>query len=87
MTNNQFTALASLLQLRTGPASAAARCVLVDGERQIDVAKGMGMSTAAVSNVVGRCTRGLALACQAAGCPADSPKIPQKTPQAAPLLG
>lgn len=67
MTNDQFSALASLLRLRTGPARAAARCVLVDGERQIDVAKAMGMSTGAVNNVVGRCTRGLGLARLAAG--------------------
>lgn len=62
MTDSQFDAIATLLQLRQGPAQEAARLVLVGGLRQIDAAALMGISAASVNNTVQRVRRGMDLA-------------------------
>ena len=67
MTADQFDALATLLQLRQGPARAAARHVLVEGMRQADAAALAGISAAAMSNALTRIRRGIELAKVAAG--------------------
>lgn len=62
MTNDQFDALAKLLQLREGKAQEAARQVLVNGLSQADAGRAVGMPPNAVHNAVARCRRGLELA-------------------------
>ena len=61
MTDQQFTALAQLLRMRSGKAQEAARIVLVDGKRQRDAAATTGLTEVGVSKVMRRCRRGLAL--------------------------
>lgn len=67
MTREQFEALARLLRLRAGPASAAARLVLVDGLRPAQAATRAGCSPQSVSNTLSACRRGIKLARRAAG--------------------
>lgn len=67
MTGEQFEALAQLLRLRAGPASAAARLVLVDGLRPAQAAACAGCSPQSVSNTLAVCRRGIELARRAAG--------------------
>lgn len=67
MTGEQFDALAQLLRLRAGPASAAARLVLVDGLRPAQAAARAGCSPQSVSNALATCRRGIELARRAAG--------------------
>ena len=67
MTGEQFEALAKLLRLRAGPASAAARLVLVDGLRPAQAAASTGCSPQSVSNTLSACRRGVELARRAAG--------------------
>ena len=67
MTGEQFEALAQLLRLRAGPASAAARLVLVDGLRPAQAATRAGCSPQSASNTLARCRKGLALARVAVG--------------------
>lgn len=62
MTHAQFDALAELLRLRGGPATDAARLVLVDGLSAPDAAALVGMSRTAVYNAVARCRLGVELA-------------------------
>ena len=62
MTNDQFDALAQLMRLRTGAQQDAARLVLVDGMRQVDAARQLGISTAALGATMRACRRGVALA-------------------------
>ncbi len=62
MTAEQFTALATLLRLRTGPAREAARLVLVEGLKQADAAALAGISTASLGNALARARKGLELA-------------------------
>lgn len=62
MTDAQFTALAQLVRLRTGAQQDAARLVLVDGMRQVDAARQLGISTAALGATMRACRRGVALA-------------------------
>jgi DNA-directed RNA polymerase specialized sigma24 family protein len=61
LTEAQFSALAQLLRLRQGPATEAARRVLVEGRRPAEVARALGLSPQAVCNAVSRCRRGLIL--------------------------
>lgn len=67
MTGEQFEALAQLLRLRAGPASAAARLVMVDGLRPAQAAAYTGCSPQSVSNTLAVCRRGIELARRAAG--------------------
>lgn len=67
MTGDQFDALAKLLRLRAGPASAAARLVLVDGLRPAQAAARAGCSPQSVSNTLAACRKGIELARRAAG--------------------
>ena len=69
MTTDQFDALAKLLSLRAGPAREVARLVLVDGMRQADAARMMGLSPAAASNALARVRRGLDLTKQVCASP------------------
>lgn len=62
MTPDQFAALAQLMRLRTGAQQDAARLVLVDGMRQVDAARQLGISTAALGATMRACRRGVALA-------------------------
>lgn len=62
MTDDQFAALAQLLQLRVGKAQTAAHMVLVGGHRPSEVALLLEMQPASVSNATSRMRRGLALA-------------------------
>ena len=61
MTPDQFDALAQLMRLRTGAQQDAARLVLVDGMRQADAARQLGISTAALGATMRACRRGVAL--------------------------
>jgi len=67
MTGEQFDALAQLLRLRAGPASAAARLVLVEGLRPAQAAARTGCSPQSVSNTLAACRRGIEFACRAVG--------------------
>jgi len=67
LNGEQFEALAQLLRLRAGPASAAARLVLVDGLRPAQAAARTGCSPQSASNTLAACRRGIALARRAAG--------------------
>lgn len=67
MTPAQFSALAQLLRLRTGPAREAARLVLVEGLRPADAAALAGCSAASASNTLAVCRAGLELARVATG--------------------
>lgn len=67
MKPEQFSALATLLRLRAGPAREAARLVLVDGLRPADAAALAGCSAQSVANTLAACRAGLELARQAAG--------------------
>ena len=69
MTNAQFDALAQLVRLRTGAQQDAARLVLVDGMRQVDAARQLGISTAALGATMRACRRGVALAEIICGAP------------------
>ena len=69
MTNDQFDALAQLMRLRTGSQQGAARLVLVDGMRQVDAARQLGISTAALGATMRSCRRGVALAEIICGAP------------------
>lgn len=62
MTPAQFEALAKLLGLHSGPATEAARLVLVDGLTAIEAAQQAGCSRQSATNAVTRCRRGLELA-------------------------
>lgn len=61
MTDDQFSALAKLLQLRNGPAQDAARAVLVLGLTPTAAAWATGASRQSVSNTLNRCRAGLML--------------------------
>jgi DNA-directed RNA polymerase specialized sigma24 family protein len=61
MTADQFAALSELLRLRGGPATDAARLVLVDGLSAAEAAQRAGVSRTAATNAVTRCRRGLVL--------------------------
>ena len=62
MTPSGFGALVKLLRM-TGPQSIeAARLVLVEGRTQTEAIKATGLSQAGVSQAVGRCKAGIALA-------------------------
>ena len=67
LNGEQLEALAQLLRLRAGPASAAARLVLVDGLRPAQAAARTGCSPQSASNTLSACRRGIALARRAAG--------------------
>ncbi len=67
MTPTQFDALAELLRLRGGPATDAARLMLVYGLTAIQAAERAGVSRTAASNAAARCRRGLELARVVAG--------------------
>jgi len=67
MTTAQFQALAELLRLRGGPATDAARLVLVDGLTVTEAAQRAGVSSSGVSNALARCRRGMELARRAVG--------------------
>lgn len=67
LTAEQFDALATLLRLRDGPVRAAARLVLVDGDRQAEAARRAGTLPQHVYRAVKACRRGLNLARVAAG--------------------
>lgn len=69
MTNDQFNALAQLMRLRTGTQQDAARLVLVGGMRQVDAARQLGISTAALGATMRACRRGVALAGIVCGAP------------------
>ena len=62
MTPAQFDALVKLLGLHGGPATEAARLVLVDGLTAIEAAQQAGCSRTSTANSVARCRRGLELA-------------------------
>ena len=63
MTNKQFDALATLLQLKRGTKSrTAAEAVLCNNAKASDVARELEISRQAVSNVIARCRRGVSLA-------------------------
>lgn len=62
MTHESFAALAQLLRLRQGPQREAARLVLVDGMRQADAARAVGVSPSALGNTLRACRSGLELA-------------------------
>lgn len=86
MIESQFCELADLSGLGQNASREASRLVLVCKYRQNVAATETGLSVAGVSNAVRRCQRTLDLARRAVGVEVDSPKIPQKTPQAAPML-
>jgi hypothetical protein len=67
MTSDQFTALAQLLRLRTGPAREAASLHLVQGLSVPDAARQVGMDYRAATYSVKRVKDGLALAKVATG--------------------
>lgn len=67
MTQAQFSALAELVGMRSGPAQMAAGLVLVAGCRPADAAREAGLSPQAVTNAVARLRRALDLARKAAG--------------------
>jgi hypothetical protein len=67
MTSDQFTALAQLLRLRTGPAREAASLHLVQGLTVPDAARAAGMDYRAATYAVKRVKEGLALAKVATG--------------------
>lgn len=67
MTVDQFAALAQILRLRQGPQREAARLVLVDGLRQADAARAVGVGPSALGNTLRACRSGLELARTAAG--------------------
>lgn len=67
MNPTQFDALADLLRLRGGPATDAARLVMVDGLTAIQAAERAGVSRTAASNAAARCRKGLELARLVAG--------------------
>ena len=67
MTEAQFTALARLLRLRTGPAREAANLHLVQGLTVPDAARAVGMDYRAATYSVKRVKDGLALAKVATG--------------------
>lgn len=69
MTDDQFDALAQLMRLRTGTQQDAARLVLVGGMRQVDAARQLGISTAALGATMRSCRRGVALAGIICGVP------------------
>ncbi len=71
MTNDQFDAIAQLMRLRTGAQQDAARLVLVGGMRQVDAARQLGISTAALGATMRACRRGVALAGIVCGAPPD----------------
>ncbi len=52
MTDDQFTALATLMRLRASPSREAVRLVLVDGMRQADAARAVGISASALGNAI-----------------------------------
>lgn len=62
LTEAQFAALAELLSLRGGPATEAARLMLVDGLTAIQAAERAGVSRQAATNAAARCRRGFDLA-------------------------
>ena len=62
MTAEQFAALATLTQMRAGPAQDAARLVLVDGITQAEAARRTGLSPQGVHNAVTRARKAFALA-------------------------
>lgn len=62
MTGTQFDALATLLRLKDGGQKEAARLVLVEGMRQADAARQVGVTPPAVSNTLRACRLGLQLA-------------------------
>ena len=62
MTAEQFTALAELLRLRSGPAQDVARLVLVKGLSVPDAARELGMGYHLAYKAVKRAQDGLALA-------------------------
>ena len=66
-TQAQFEALAKLLGLHSGPATDAARLVLVDGLSAIEASQQAGCSRQSATNAVTRCRRGLELAYVAVG--------------------
>jgi len=55
MTPDQFSALSTLMGLRTGPAQVAARLVLVDGLSKADAARQAGCSPQSADQAVRRC--------------------------------
>ena len=67
MTHDQFQALTQLLRLRQGPQREAARLVLVDGMRQADAARAVGVGPSALGNTLRACRTGLELARLAIG--------------------
>ena len=73
MTDAQFDALAQLLRSPAGAQQDAARMVLVGGLRQVDAARAVGASTAAVGNTVRAYRRGLALARKVVLCAMADP--------------
>ncbi len=70
----QFNALAKLLRLRQGRAETAAKLVFVDGMRQADAAREVGLTTQSVGNVCARVRKGAELAKEAAGFPTKGQK-------------
>ena len=71
MTLDQFSALAQLLRLRTGPAQEAARLVLVFGHAVGVAAFMAGVSTNSARNAVNRMLKGIKLV-NAASLPHDT---------------
>lgn len=67
LTGTQFAALAALLSLRGGPATEAARLVLVDGVAVPAAAQKVGISYKTGHAAVQRCRKGIELAREVVG--------------------
>ena len=67
MTPDQFTALATLMGLRAGPAQDAARLVLVDGLSKAEAARQAGCAPQSADQAVQRCQRVIELARRVSG--------------------
>jgi predicted DNA-binding protein (UPF0251 family) len=62
VTPDQFAALATLTQMRVGPAQEATRLVLVEGITQAEAGRRTGLTDQGVSNAVTRARKAMALA-------------------------
>lgn len=67
MTPDQFSALSTLMGLRSGPAQDAARLVLVDGLTKAEAARQAGCAPQSADQAVRRCQRVVKLARVVAG--------------------
>jgi predicted DNA-binding protein (UPF0251 family) len=62
VTAEQFAALATLTQMRVGPAQESTRLVLVDGITQAEAGRRTGLSQQGVYNAVQRARKAMTLA-------------------------